>query len=105
MLQTTNYFGNPFVLGKFTTIFANEILYFEGEINYTHIHLTTGKPKMLAKTLLTIENTIDSENFVRISRKHLVNRKFIVEVGRDFVVLSNDLMLPIARRRRGVLMN
>jgi DNA-binding LytR/AlgR family response regulator len=58
---------------------------------------------MLSKTLLTVENIIASDAFVRISRKHLVNRKFIVEVGRDFVVLSNDLMLPIARRRRGVL--
>jgi DNA-binding LytR/AlgR family response regulator len=103
MLTTTNFFGNPFTLGKFTTFFANEILYFEGEVNYTHIHLITGKQKMLAKTLLTIENTIASDAFVRISRKHLVNRKFITEVGRDFVVLSNDIMLPIARRRRGVL--
>ena len=103
MLSTANFFGNPFILGKFTTYFANEILYFEGEVNYTHIHLITGKQKLLAKTLLTIENTIASDAFVRISRKHLVNRKFITEVGRDFVVLSNNLMLPIARRRRGVL--
>jgi DNA-binding LytR/AlgR family response regulator len=103
MLTTTNFFGNPFTLGKFTKFFANEILYFEGEVNYTHIHLITGKQKMLAKTLLTIEHTIASDAFVRISRKHLVNRKFITEVGRDFVVLSNDLMLPIARRRRGIL--
>lgn len=103
MLQTTNYFGNPFVLGKYTTLFPHEVLYFEGEVNYTHIYLITGKKKLLAKTLLKIENTIDSDAFVRISRKHLVNRKFIVEVGRDFVMLTNDLMLPIARRRRGVL--
>ena len=103
MLQTTNYFGNPFVLGRCTTLFANEVLYFEGEINYTHIHLTTGRQKLLSKTLLTIENTIASDVFVRISRKHLVNRKFIVEIGRDFVVLSNNLTLPIARRRRRIL--
>lgn len=103
MLQTTNYFGNLLVLGKYTTLFSNEILYFEGEVNYTHIHLITGKQKMLAKTLLLVENTIDSDSFVRISRKHLVNRKFIVEVGQNFVVLSNDLILPITRRRRSVL--
>ena len=103
MLQTTNYFGNPLVLGKYTTLFTNEVLYFEGEVNYTHIHFITGKQKILAKTLLAVENTIDSDSFVRISRKHLVNRKFIIEVGRDFVVLSNDLMLPVARRRRRVL--
>lgn len=103
MLPTTNSFGNPFVLGKYTTLFPNEVLYFEGEVNYTHIYLITGKQKILAKTLLSVENTIDSDAFVRISRKHLVNRKFIVEIGRDFVALSNDLMLPIARRRRSVL--
>jgi DNA-binding LytR/AlgR family response regulator len=103
MLSTVNYFGNPFVLGKYTTLFANEVLYFEGEINYTHIHLISGKSKLLAKTLLTVENTIASTDFIRISRKHLVNRKFIVEVGRDFVLLSNNIILPVARRRRGVL--
>ncbi|MDZ7898574.1 MAG: LytTR family DNA-binding domain-containing protein [Arcicella sp.] len=103
MLSTTNYFGNPFVLGKYTKLFANEVLYFEGEINYTHIHLSSGKSKLLAKTLLTIENSIDSTDFIRISRKHLVNRKFIVDFGRDFVLLSDNTILPVARRRRGVL--
>ena len=70
MLQTTNYFGNPFVLGKFTTFFANEILYFEGEINYTHIHFATGKRKLLAKTLLRLKTQLilitSSESAVNI---------------------------------------
>ncbi|MCU0469077.1 MAG: LytTR family transcriptional regulator [Arcicella sp.] len=103
MFNTANYLGNPCVLGKSNTLFTNEILYFEGDINYTYVHLASGKQKLLAKTLLVVENTIASDAFVRISRKHLVNRKFIVEVGKDFVVLSNHLTLPIARRRRRVL--
>lgn len=103
MLTTTNYFGSAFVLARHLTVYSNEVLYFEGEINYTHIHLAHGKPKKLARTLLLVESKVGTELFVRISRKHLVNRKFITEIGVDYVVLSNKLMLPISRRRRGVL--
>lgn len=100
MLTKTNYFGDAFVLGRHITVYSNEVLYFEGQINYTHIHLTSGKPKMLSRTLLLVEEKVGKESFVRISRKHLVNRKFITEIGIDYVVLNNKMMLPISRRRR-----
>jgi DNA-binding LytR/AlgR family response regulator len=101
---TANYFGNPIVLGKYTTLFSNEILFFEGDINYTWIHYSVNSSKkVLSKTLSDIEEKINSDNFVRVSRKHLVNRKFIVEVGKNFVVLSDNTVLPISRRRRRVL--
>lgn len=103
MLTKLNYFGDAFVLGRHITVYSNEVLYFEGQINYTHIHLTSGKPKMLARTLLLVEEKVGKESFVRISRKHLVNRKFITEIGIDYVVLNNKMMLPISRRRRGIL--
>jgi DNA-binding LytR/AlgR family response regulator len=96
-----NYFGSPLVLGHKTKLFANEILFFEGDVNYTRIHFKSGEMRVIAKTLLHIEEKTTSENFIRISRKHLVNRKFIVEIERDFVVLSDKTILPISRRRRG----
>jgi DNA-binding LytR/AlgR family response regulator len=97
----TNYFGNPLVLSHKTKLFANEILFFEGDINYTWIHFISGKQRVIAKTLLHIEEKTISENFIRVSRKHLVNRKFIAEIERDCVVLSDKTVLPISRRRRG----
>lgn len=98
---TANYFGNPINLGKYTTLFSNEILFFEGDINYTWIHYSmNSNKKVLAKTLSDIEDKVNADNFVRVSRKHLVNRKFIVEVGRDFVLLSDKTVLPVSRRRR-----
>jgi DNA-binding LytR/AlgR family response regulator len=98
---TTNYFGNPIILGKYMTLFSNEILFFEGDINYTWIHYSiNSNKKILAKTLSEIEDRINSDNFLRVSRKHLVNRKFITEFGRDYVLLSDDTILPVARRRR-----
>jgi DNA-binding LytR/AlgR family response regulator len=104
MNTTANYFGNPIILGKYTTLFSNEILFFEGDINYTWIHYSiNSNKKVLSKTLSEIEGKISSENFVRVSRKHLVNRKFIVEIGKDFLVLSDKTVLPISRRRRRIL--
>lgn len=100
---TTNPFGNPCVLSKRTTLFTHEVLYFEGDINYTYIHLTSGKHKLLSKTLLSIENQVDAAHFIRISRKHIVNKKFIAKMGRSFVVLTNGKILTVSRRRRGVL--
>ena len=100
---TTNYLGEVCELARNLKLFRNDVLYCEGNVNYTHVHLISGKPKMLARTLLTVENRISSDSFVRISRKHLVNRKFITEIGVDYVVLRNDLILPISRRRRGSL--
>jgi DNA-binding LytR/AlgR family response regulator len=98
---TKNYLGEACKLARNMKLCVNEVLYCEGEANYTHIHLIAGKPKMLARTLLIVETRIASESFVRISRKHLVNRKFITEIGDDYVVMSNDKILPISRRKRG----
>ncbi len=98
--KSINYFGNPLILGSRTTVYSNEILFFEGDINYTWIHFKSGKQKIIARTLIYVQHKIDAENFTRVSRKHLVNRKFIVEVGRDFVVMTNKTVLPISRRRQ-----
>ena len=101
-----NHFGSPLVLGHRTKVFANEILFFEGDVNYTWIHFKSGKQTIIARTLLFIEQKTNTENFIRINRKYLVNRKFIVEIGNDFVVLTDKTVLPISRRRkRGMLVS
>jgi DNA-binding LytR/AlgR family response regulator len=87
-------------IGIRTKLYSNEILFFEGDINYTWIHFATGKQKVLARTLSYIEQKTNTENFIRINRKYLVNRKFIEEVGNNFVVLTDRTVLPISRRRK-----
>jgi two-component system LytT family response regulator len=101
---TTTLFDRPLFLGKNITFLTNEILYFEGDINYTWIHFITRRPKkIIAKTLLGIEEKTNADNFIRVSRKHLVNRKFITAIGADFVMLANQTILPISRRRKGMI--
>ena len=103
---TTNFFGIPLIIGNRTTLYSNEILFFEGDVNYTRIHFILGKQQVIARTLLFIEQKTNAENFIRISRKYLVNRKFIEEIGDGFVVLIDKTVLPISRRRkRGVLVS
>ena len=97
---TANLFGTPLIIGNRTMVYSNEILFFEGDINYTWIHFTSGKQQVIARTLLYIEQKTDTENFIRISRKYLVNRKFIMEIKEGFVVLSDKTVLPISRRRK-----
>ena len=66
---TANLFGTPLIIGNRTTVYSNEILFFEGDVNYTWIHFISGKQRVIARTLLYIEQKTDTENFIRISRK------------------------------------
>ena len=97
---TTNYYEIPLTIGSRTKLYSNEILFFEGEVNYARIHFKSGKQRVIARTLLYIQNKIDTQSFIRINRKYLVNRKFIVEVNQDHVVLVDKTVLPFSRRRR-----
>ncbi len=103
MKLTSYYLGSVLLLGLRTKFFSNEILYFEGDINYTKIYFSAGQRKMIARTLLYVQQRVDTNDFVRVSRKHLVNRKFIVQINNDVVVLVDRTELPISRRKRSAL--
>ncbi|MEA5258304.1 LytTR family DNA-binding domain-containing protein [Arcicella aquatica] len=92
-----------FKLGKRATFFANEIIFFEGEINYTRIHFAFGKSKVIAKTLSKVEGKVNTDSFLRINRKYLVNQKFIREVDNYELILLDGRTLPISRRKRFLL--
>ncbi len=100
MKTATNYFGTPLIIGIRTKLYSNDILFFEGDVNYARIHFKSGKQRVIARTLLYIQSKIEPEIFIRINRKYLVNRKFIVEIKQGFVVLSDKTVLPISRRRK-----
>jgi DNA-binding LytR/AlgR family response regulator len=103
MKYLSGYPGGAYHIARNLELPANDVLYCEGDSNYTRIYLRSGRFVMLALTLTIVENRIGSESFVRINRKYLVNRKHIAEIGENYVVMSNKMTLPIARRRKGVL--
>jgi len=86
-------------IGRKYFYFSQDIMYFEGSINYTFVYLQTGRKDIMAQTIGRVAMKTD-EGFVRISRKHLVNRQYISSIHKDHVELLDKSILPIARRRR-----
>ena|SRR6218665_1838647 len=83
----------------------HHIVWIEGQINYCVLHLKKGNPIVLPKTLKTLEEILADNNFVRIHKKHIVNRIFISSVSPKSVVLTDGTSLVLARRRKSVLFN
>ncbi len=81
----------------------SDILYLEGSINYTLIHLANGKVMVSSRTLLFhIEQTLD-DSFIRIHRSFCVNKAYIKSFVEDFdtkyVLLEGNVKLSISRHR------
>ena len=79
----------------------NKIVYLEGASNYTIIYFECGKSHLSSYTLLRHQEKLG--NFVRISRKHLVNPEFIslkkTEGVYPHIILKHGLILKISKRR------
>lgn len=79
----------------------SEILYLEGETNYTFLHLSDGKKILSSTTLLRHQEKLG--HFLRVSKKHLVNPDYILEMQKSKedpkVKLIDGRELKISRRR------
>jgi two-component system LytT family response regulator len=95
---------------KLYHINIEEIIYLEGNGNYSNIYLINGDKHTVAKTLKDYEETLCSSDtaFVRVHKSYIVNIKQIsyVEKGEDnILVLHNNMRLEISRRKRQELLN
>jgi DNA-binding LytR/AlgR family response regulator len=93
---------------KFEKIPYSEILYLEGNINYTLIHLQSGKVKISPRTLLFHINNSLNESFIRIHRAFCVNKNYIQDYNEkenaNFLLLKSGTQLAVSRRKRSVLL-
>lgn len=84
-----------------------QIVRFEGDSNYTWVHLPDQSPHLLSRTLTHYETELPT--FIRISKADLVNPLFIATVGytatddplhrRVLITLSTGEQLTCSRRR------
>jgi two-component system LytT family response regulator len=83
-------------------IFLKEIIMLRGEINYTSIHLLSGKVLLVPRTIKIFENLLSQYAFIRIHRAYLVNEIHLIEYDEvnNCVKMSNDMTAPISRRRK-----
>lgn len=79
---------------------AADIIRCEADSNYTVIYATTERKFTASKTLSDLENMLASNQFVRIHKSHLINKRFIKSLNRNLeMTLSDETVLPVSKRR------
>lgn len=79
------------------------VVYCESDNNYTRIHTVDGSKYMVAKTLGDIQEVLEERNFLRVHRQYLINLNHIKKYVRgegNYVILSNNQSIPVARNQK-----
>ncbi|HET8687348.1 MAG TPA: LytTR family DNA-binding domain-containing protein, partial [Methanosarcina sp.] len=79
----------------------NDIVYCEGDVNYTRVHIV-GKPViMVSRTLKEVEELLSSQHFFRIHKSFLVNLNFVKCYTRseNAIQLDNGEWLRVSTRK------
>lgn len=87
-------------IGGYAHVQAQEILFCQGDSNYTHVYFVKRNKMTVATTLGILEERLTTEGFVRVNRSELVNRNHIETYDDYQITLTNGTTLPISRRRR-----
>lgn len=83
----------------FYIVKLTDILYFESESNYIHVH-TADQIYRFRGTLSSIEKELVPKGFIRTHKGFLVNQKHIYSIKSDDIVLSDKEVLPIGRTNK-----
>lgn len=79
------------------------VLYCEAENNYTRFFIAGGQQCMVSKTLGDIEEVLEDRNFLRVHRQYLINldhiKKYVRGEG-NYLIMSNDESIPVARNKK-----
>lgn len=95
---------NQVVLGARTSFDPSSITYLEADINYTVIHSADGKSRVLSTTLKIVHESLkDQGQFIRISRKVVVNMDFVKKFKNNHFFLTNGEKLTPSRRRLKII--
>lgn len=87
----------------FEVVLVREIIRMEGEGNYTHIFMQSGKSHISTRQLGVYEKALTSFSFFRIHKSHLINIDHIIKFCLNkpgHVIMSDDKKIEIARYRK-----
>jgi two-component system LytT family response regulator len=104
-----NYDTNKIVIPTSTGLelfSVREILYCEGDGNYSKIFTTGGRDITISKTLQWLEETLPAEYFFRIHKSYLVNlghAQTYDKASGNVLILDNGKSLEVSHRNQGDL--
>ena len=79
-----------------------DIIYIEASGSYVNI-ITTNKPIVLSTNIGTLQKQLSYQNFIRISRKHIININHIERIENNIVVIKKNV-LPVGDSYRNELL-
>jgi two-component system LytT family response regulator len=79
----------------------DQILFLEGDINYTYFHFQSRRRTVIAHSLKHFEANLLPQGFLRIHRSYLVNSRFVKSANllNNTLTLVDGTVLRVARRR------
>jgi len=83
------------------------IVSLESDSCYTTVHTTNGEHIMVAKTLKEYEEMLSGCGFYRVHKSHVINLSHIKRFEKQdggYIVLANDVKIPVASRKREEMM-
>lgn len=95
-------------LQGFEIIKVNDIMYCEGERNYTTFHLDGRESLVSSKTLKEYEMLLPVRSFIRVHQKYLVNinfvRKYLKGRGGN-LVMTNGQTIEVSQSKKQLLLD
>ncbi len=86
-------------------LILKDIIHIEGDRNYSYIHLKNATKKLVTKTLSDLEELLDTKGFYRCHRSHILNREHIIDSKGVTVLLSNEIRIPVSRRKKKLFLD
>lgn len=82
-----------------------EVNFLKAEINYTYIYLKDGTRILSSTTLKELESRLKPHSFLRPNRSVLINTKYIKDCIDCSLILKNNEIIKISRRRKKKLLS
>lgn len=85
-------------------IYVEDILWLEGNGNYTMVYLQDGQKVLISKTLMMFWRLLPTDSFLRVNKSRLISTKSIVDWEQlgsrtlNIRILNGDV-LEVSRRR------
>lgn len=92
----------------YNIIDVSDILYLEGDDNYTTFYLAANKKILVSKTLKEYEGLLDDLGFFRIHKSYIINLAHLRNISRENgldAVMSDGQTLSVSRRRSNDLLD
>ncbi len=85
----------------------DNIVYLQGDINYTHIHLIQGNKITSSKTLKDFETQLSPKQFFRVHKANIINLSYVskyIKGDGGEVIMSEGSSLEVSRHKKAELL-